>query len=261
MKQIYLTIDDAPSSDFLNKVKLLKDNEIPAVFFARGDRLDNDKAIEEVSKAILDGFVIGNHLYSHTRVSTLSFEVVKEEIIKTDKLIEQAYKRAGVEQKQKYLRFPYLDRGCGALPVDKNKTPLEYQEKIKEAMGLIQITSPLSEADEKLIEHKNKIQELLKSLGYSQPLFDGVNYDWFKNSEFYTGFDVNMTMATGDSNLLPKYRYKGVTINDIFKGIDENFAKDINSAEIIIMHDYDQEGMDEIFKTIINHLKNKVKFI
>lgn len=262
MKQIYLTIDDAVSTNFIDKVNFLKNHSIPAIFFCRGDRLAlSETRLKEAGYAINAGYIMGNHLFSHTRVSTLSFETVKEELLKTDALIDKAYKIAGVERKYKFMRFPYIDRGCGAFPADKTKIKPEYQQAMQESMGLIQITSPLPEANDELLEHKRKIQELLKSEGFTNPNFDKVTYKWFKDTEFFLEYDVNFTMATGDSNMLPKYRYKGITMDDLFKDIDKNLMKDKDSAEVVIMHDYDEDGMNEVFETIINRLSKQVKFL
>ena len=262
MKQVYLNIDDAVSENFAFKTDILKKHHIPVIFFCRGDRLDSgEDRIDNAAKAIRDGFVLGNHLYSHTRVTTLDFDTVKEELLKTERLLDKAYKKAGVERRYKFMRFPYIDRGCGAFPADKSKMSDRHIREMREAMGLIQITSPLPEGDEKLIAHKEKIQELLKAEGFTNPDFGKVTYSWFKDTEFYTGRDVNFTMATGDSNLLPKYRHKGVTMEDLFRDMDKNFARDPASAEVVVMHDYDQEGMPKVFETIIEHLVKKVQFI
>lgn len=262
MKQIYLTMDDAVSENFLFKTEILKKHHIPLIFFCRGDRLDmGEDRINSAAKAISDGLIMGNHLYSHTRVTTLTFETVKDELLKTDRLIDKAYKKAGVERKYKFMRFPYIDRGCGNFPADKGKMKKEHIDAMSESMGLIQMTSPLPDANEALIEHKNKIQELLKYEGFTNPNFDKVKYPWYKETEFYTGYDVNFTMATGDSNLLPKYRYKGVTMEDLFRDLDKNFKKDPTSAEVVLLHDYDQEGMPAVFETLINYLVEHVEFL
>ncbi len=81
----YLTIDDAPSKVFKEKVDILKRKNIPAIFFCRGDRLQHfmDTAIY----AIKNGFILANHAYSHRYFSSLSLKECKEEIYRTDMLL------------------------------------------------------------------------------------------------------------------------------------------------------------------------------
>ena len=108
MKQVgYLTIDDAPSADFLNKVKLLTSKEIPALFFCRGQYLEErpDDGIYAIKK----GFVLGNHSYSHPRFSELSLNECFQEIKQTDEIIDKIYQDADVTRPAKLFRFPYGD--------------------------------------------------------------------------------------------------------------------------------------------------------
>ena len=78
----YLTIDDAPSEDFRNKVKHLVEKEIPAIFFCRGDYLVERS--EDVILAIKKGFVIGNHSYNHARFSEIPLKECFHQIKQTD---------------------------------------------------------------------------------------------------------------------------------------------------------------------------------
>lgn len=108
-KIAYLTIDDSPSNDFRNKVDFLAEKNIPCVFFCRGDLLQENP--DDTVYAIQKGFVIGNHAFDHPKFSEISFEEGKEQIVKTDAIIEEIYSKAGVERTEKYFRFPYGDRG------------------------------------------------------------------------------------------------------------------------------------------------------
>lgn len=103
----YLTIDDAPSSDFLSKVSYLSEQNIPAIFFCEGRKID--ERFDQVVSAIKHGFIIGNHTYSHPSLSRNPVAQVKEEIQETEELIERAYEEAGVERDLKVFRYPYGD--------------------------------------------------------------------------------------------------------------------------------------------------------
>ena len=62
MNQVgYLTIDDSPTEDFLSKVDLLASMEIPAIFFCRGNRLEErpDDAISAIKKGYVPVAVAG----------------------------------------------------------------------------------------------------------------------------------------------------------------------------------------------------------
>jgi amino acid adenylation domain-containing protein len=107
--RIHLTIDDAPSEKMDVLLDYLIEKNVNAIFFCRGDYME--KRPEPVLRAIKNGFVIGNHAYSHRRFSELSLNEGIEEILKTDRIIGELYKKAGINQKCKYFRFPYLDIG------------------------------------------------------------------------------------------------------------------------------------------------------
>ncbi len=106
---VYLTIDDAPSPDFREKVDFLAANDVPAIVFCRGDYLEERPA--SVIHAIREGLAIGNHAYSHTRFSNLSLEEGKKEIRRTEEIIDGMYSEAGEERPAKLFRFPYGDKG------------------------------------------------------------------------------------------------------------------------------------------------------
>jgi len=107
-KIVYLTIDDCASSNFKEKVDYLYDNNIPASFFCIGKLIEENQ--EDVVYAINKGYDIHNHSYSHNHFSDLNLEEITYEITKTDKLIDEIYRLAGKERKNKYIRLPYGDK-------------------------------------------------------------------------------------------------------------------------------------------------------
>ncbi|PJF20635.1 MAG: polysaccharide deacetylase, partial [Phototrophicales bacterium] len=110
-KTLYLTIDDAPSADCINKLDFLDARGIQAVWFAEGRYIEvrPDAALEIVKR----GHILGNHSYSHPQFSSIPLDDCIEEIVKTNTLIKQIYTRAGVLWKQRYFRFPFGDKGDG----------------------------------------------------------------------------------------------------------------------------------------------------
>ena len=107
MKKAILTIDDAPSSDFRNKVRYLKKNNITAIFFIIGKVAE--KKIDDLVYAIKKGFIIGNHSYSHPSFSDISLKEAEKQIKETDKIIEKAYKKAGIKRQIKVFRFLFFE--------------------------------------------------------------------------------------------------------------------------------------------------------
>lgn len=109
MCKFYLTIDDAPSPDTSNKIKVLKDFDITALWFCLGKNLElhPDAAIE----LIKNGHIIGNHSYNHPFFSKINLDQAKEEITKTEVIIDNLYSTARTYRPAKLFRFPYGDRG------------------------------------------------------------------------------------------------------------------------------------------------------
>ncbi len=108
-KKALLTIDDSPSFHFREKVDILLRKGIFAIFFCQGNLLE--KYPDDVIYAIRNGFIIGNHSYSHPKFSDISLDKGIEEINRTDQLIEDLYNEAGVKQDMKYFRYPHGIKG------------------------------------------------------------------------------------------------------------------------------------------------------
>lgn len=108
-KNIYLTIDDSPSLHTDKKIDYLRTHDIPALFFCRGEFIE--KHPQQVINIIQNGFLIGNHSYSHPYFSEISLSDCIEEILKTEDLINQAYESSNVIRSTKIIRFPFGDLG------------------------------------------------------------------------------------------------------------------------------------------------------
>lgn len=235
---IYLTIDDGPSIDTKNKVDYLVSQNIPAIFFCTGERME--KYPDAVIYAIQKGFIIGNHTYSHQRASQLGFRKTTEEILKTEKIINDLYDKAGVKRPIKVIRFPYGDKG--------NRTNFFNQ--------------PKNNAHEVIV--KSNLQLFLKRHGFKQPAFANITYDFYKNQKLDKDFDVAWTFETLDYALRNPQRqkdFKLFSLEDLIKRMDENAPEQglgINntlSNEIVLMHDFD--NLTELFKPLIEKLKSK----
>jgi len=109
MTTAYLTVDDAPSEDLPEKLDVLDDRGVTALFFCEGRRLDD--YADHARQALEAGHLLGNHAYSHTHGSELSVEEFRGEVEETEALLEGVHESAGVERFAKLFRFPYGDAG------------------------------------------------------------------------------------------------------------------------------------------------------
>ncbi|MBP5607066.1 MAG: polysaccharide deacetylase family protein [Lachnospiraceae bacterium] len=109
MIKAVLTIDDVVTANTPALVDYLLEKGIVALMFAQGEHLE--KYPENAIYALQHGMIVGNHSYSHPNFAEISFGKGIEEIEKTDELLDEIYKKAGVERKYKPFRFPYGSKG------------------------------------------------------------------------------------------------------------------------------------------------------
>jgi peptidoglycan/xylan/chitin deacetylase (PgdA/CDA1 family) len=226
MKNIYLTIDDAPTEDMMGKINFLVGKDIPAIWFCIGKQIEQNP--EPVIYALKKGFIIGNHSYSHPHFSKIPLDEAKEEILKTDKIIDDIYIKAGVKREKKYFRFPYGDRGAGDYATDH------------------------------LLKHyRTQVQELQKYLishGYINPIPNVRYWNYFfkhhrSSVDLYWTFDC-LDWALGINRGI-------LTVNsleDLLERIDKYFLKHKTnqSDEVIIIHDHMKTTA--LFEPLINKL-------
>jgi len=92
-RRIHLTFDDGPH--LINTPKLLdelKQAGILATFFVVGRNLETQQGRELILRAASEGHQIGNHTYSHPHLTELNEFQIREEILRTEKLIDDASK-------------------------------------------------------------------------------------------------------------------------------------------------------------------------
>lgn len=88
-KVVLLTIDDVPDKYALEMAKILKSENVSAIFFVNGHFLENDKNKRMLKEIDQMGFMIGNHTYSHKDLKSLSEEEQKEEILKVNEMVKK----------------------------------------------------------------------------------------------------------------------------------------------------------------------------
>lgn len=240
LKTSYLTIDDSPSSKFLEHCDYLNALQIPAVFFCIGKNLEVEA--DAVIKAIKMGFKIQNHSYSHPHFSSISLKEACDQIAKTDEIITALYLNAGYTYHEKWFRFPYGDKGDGKFGQNFKMFPLPD------------------------LKRANYIQDFLKEMGYTKPKFKNVNYSYLNSKRFNNDIDLLWTFDIMEWAII-KQNIKGLeTMEDVLERVESRKPKDYlkaygnrkrwlgnhDSDEIILLHDHIETSVE--FKNIINKL-------
>lgn len=124
-KTVALTFDDGPHHKYTAEIAaILKQYGVPAVFFNVGRNLGEIKADgsaklsknAEISRNLeTEGFVLGNHSYTHAQLSKESGDQLKAEILNTDTLLKTIDSK-----RQPLFRFPYGAKNNEAMQLLKD---------------------------------------------------------------------------------------------------------------------------------------------
>ncbi len=109
MSKIMLTVDDIPDCVTIPLLDYLLEQGIRPVMFTIGELAEEN--YDTLLYVLKKGIIVGNHSWTHPDFSTLSLEDCISEIEKTEKLLDKAYRDAGVERRYKLFRFPFLNKG------------------------------------------------------------------------------------------------------------------------------------------------------
>ncbi|ELZ22253.1 polysaccharide deacetylase [Halosimplex carlsbadense 2-9-1] len=109
MTTAYLTVDDAPSATLPEKLAVLDDYGVTALFLCEGRRLADHA--DHARQAVEAGHLLGNHAYDHNHASDIAVEEFADEVDRTEAAIDEVYADAGVERPTKVFRFPFGDKG------------------------------------------------------------------------------------------------------------------------------------------------------
>ncbi len=103
-KYLALSFDNGPNTVTTPKVlDILEENGVPASFFVCGKNIDKSTA-KVMRRALQLGCDIENHSFSHSHISRLSEEQIRDEVGRTDALIEKYTGSA-----PRFFRPPYID--------------------------------------------------------------------------------------------------------------------------------------------------------
>ena len=101
-KLVALTFDDGPSNVTENVLDVLENKKIVGTFFLIGNQI-TENMIDTLKRELSLGCEIANHSYTHSDMSIMDEQVIKDEISKTSALIK---KYLNVEPK--FFRPPYI---------------------------------------------------------------------------------------------------------------------------------------------------------
>ncbi len=227
----YLTIDDAPSADSLQKLEALDARGIKAIWFCRGEYIDQrpDVAVAIIRK----GHVIGNHSWNHPPFSGMRLSKARVQVQRTEAQIDLSYSRAGVPRASKVFRFPWGDKGAGTH-LDRPVAP----------DGLVRV---------------RELQAILRDFGFEQPAFDLVDFPTYPGYDLAGDADTWFTFDAMEWALVSRKPRDGIdSLEAVLARIDTHFqAKRADPAtrgrgEVVIVHDF--EATSSTFAPIIDHL-------
>lgn len=133
-KKVALTFDDGPDSEY-TPILLdgLRERNVKATFFVLGKQAE--KYPELIRRMEAEGHLIGNHTYSHLQLNKTNQKQFKEELEKTDEILEK------ITGKQvQYVRPPYgswdkaIETELNMFPVLWDIDPLDWCKKNTECM-------------------------------------------------------------------------------------------------------------------------------
>lgn len=129
IRKIAITFDDGPHPSYTAQLlDSLKERGIHATFFVTGEHAEaNPEIIKRMQE---EGHLIGNHTYSHIQLTEKNREIFREELIRTNEIIEEI-----TGEEVQYVRPPYgswdksFEKELNMFPVLWNVDPLDWCSK------------------------------------------------------------------------------------------------------------------------------------
>lgn len=256
----YLTIDDSPSERMDDLTGWLHEKGIPAIFYCRGDKLEENPMA--AVRAVQKGFVLANHATTHQRASQKETQWVIDEIRQCEFLLDRIYKEAKIAKTHKYFRFPQIDRGTAGWIVDYDQYNEEDRAALLKAFAEGLNVQSMEKPAAEFWAKKNALQKFLKDDGYTQP-FKNVTHSWFAKGEIATAADSLYTYSNCDWMLtarhLGKWPYKSA--EDLKnRAKKDQWLTEPGSVNVLLAHD--QAEIVDITIDLLNDLaENGLKFL
>lgn len=126
LKKIALTFDDGPHPRYTEQLlDGLKERNVRATFFVTGEHAKLHP--EVIARMHKEGHIIGNHTYSHIKLTSGNREVFKAELVKTNEVLKEI-----TGEEVQYVRPPYgtwdkeLETELNMFPVLWTVDPLDW---------------------------------------------------------------------------------------------------------------------------------------
>ena len=183
-KRIALTFDDGPHPYCTEQLlDGLKERDAKATFFVLGQQAEQyPELIKRMSE---EGHLIGNHTYSHLQLRQDNREKFKEELIKTNELLEQL-----TGQEIQYVRPPYgtwdkrFEKELNMFPVLWTIDPLDWSSS--NVAGIVKKVEDQAKENAIILMHDEydttvtaalQIVDGLKEQGYEFVTVDELLFD------------------------------------------------------------------------------------
>ena len=134
-KKIALTFDDGPHPRYTEQLlDGLKERNVVATFFVTGENAQNYPNI--IRREQEEGHLIGNHTYSHIQLTSGNRETFREELVKTNEILENI-----TGEKVSFVRPPYgswdksFEKELNELPVLWYNDPLDWSSHYDECIA------------------------------------------------------------------------------------------------------------------------------
>jgi len=129
-KVVALTYDDGPNPPYTNQlIGILERNQIKATFFVIGNIIEKHPAT--VRLVLSKGHELGNHSYSHQKMTSENPSFIRSEIEKTDQLLRQLGVKEEIHFRapygRKFLVLPYLLAKMNKKNILWNVNPNDYK--------------------------------------------------------------------------------------------------------------------------------------
>ncbi len=225
MIKAVLTIDDIATNNTPALVDYLVEKGIKVLMFAWGENIERHP--ENAIYALKHGMVVGNHSYTHPNFADISFEEGIKEIERTEALVDDIYKKAGIERKYRPFRFPYGSKGG---------------------------------------ENKEKYEKYLRDKGFSKLDDRDISYPWWKESGLDNDIDTLWTFDFAEYQIRPDSGFtmedvfKRVHNSNPANG---GALLEDGTNHIILMHDHEETlaMVPDYYKIMIEHvMENGVTF-
>ena len=286
-KTVVLTFDDGPHRQYSDEIAaILKQYDAPAVFFEVGRNLGKvgpDGQVKlgplaDVAKRLqADGYVLGNHSYTHAQLSKLSGAPLNAEIQSTDTLLH-----AINPDRQPLFRFPYGARNhesmdaIGALHLHSimwNVDSLDWADPIPNSVVDRVVTGVehaghgivlFHDIHDRAVAALPKILERLSADGYQFAGWDGTGFSVkqsataapvLEKTAVTSGYAQSWAVVIGidDYQHWPKLQYAVNDAEAIRSQLVQQFGFEPDHVLVLKDKDATRNGILALFEERLNH--------